>query len=857
MNKLWLITLINIALLSPNLYGQSLYEDSKRFKTSVLNLEKINNEKTSIKQKISIIQFWDSLYTELPLKDDSLVQIQVVNDIKGKISSTEEKQLLSKIEAEIPFDSLEILIKVDTFLQGLQAKVDTCQETLKTLQVNTYAPILASLNHYQKSSNKEIEITEWETFVNQIRLAYENNLEIKTILKSLVWEDLYYENQELIDSFNTNSKRLQKGPRSNILDHLNAGFAISPIDYLTIDKTLQDYSSPTLPEISVLKEAATKVNKNIDPGSINEVAILVGLFNFLLDRAGEEIVITFLERLLGENGIAQFSILFPSVVDAYANRDFTYSNSFLQRLRDAFYQDLQSLSLNLPSLLLNTEYFNIKSSDPVLFNFLQVYTMLGLAQQNRPIEEILPLTFRNLNEQYREDLKAFNLNFAKDLQSLPEFGALAISAQNVVDQTSSLNQLAREYRRNIQDDAFDLYTDYFSGNSNHEVTQRDSIHLENIIDEVLDTSNYNLFTAWRNAQSLGQENDSLPLFLLPSLLMGNFDLSLTRGWSTLETYDRYLRNPPESQVLRSTGLALAQKISKTAYPQSSLTNYIRSRIHKLHSLSDSLLRFQHIIDPQVKLNQAYREYLDNKAHLGTVLQICQDNLSQQNNTEKQILLSLEVLERILNDPLYYGKIAQDSLEEIRLGQKEIRDIERRLNELNQRFPKLNTSPIGPGPITSYFSSTRSQSPIEVLEEQIDLLDTALKNLHDKLLDLQIKTDSIKLKDASLKAITPMLQLSEVASHLFYCFRSASPAEGKDSLKWLTFNELETVLYDQNLRDIFLGFLAQQLRQSSVEGEISVPHLVNFIRQVIRDLGVLTKSTQPEKDEKISTSSQFF
>ncbi|MBK8491347.1 MAG: hypothetical protein IPL49_10780 [Saprospirales bacterium] len=144
-----------------------------------------------------------------------------------------------------------------------------------------------------------------------------------------------------------------------------------------------------------------------------------------------------MERFLTKE-VVQYQELFPTVVEQFNDPGQTYSNSFIERVRDAFYEDLQMLSVRLPSIILSEERFAALQEDPLIYNLLAVYSIVGMAQNEVPLEEILPITFRNLYENYYQTQKKVNFMVAEAPSDTPEYQELVQLTKACVDRIKEI-----------------------------------------------------------------------------------------------------------------------------------------------------------------------------------------------------------------------------------------------------------------------------------------------------------------------------------------------------------------------------------------------------------------------------------
>ncbi|MBK9014715.1 MAG: hypothetical protein IPM82_11905 [Saprospiraceae bacterium] len=161
---------------------------------------------------------------------------------------------------------------------------------------------------------------------------------------------------------------------------------------------MERYRTPVSPPMEAMRNASENSNSNIKGGILtSQAAIIEGIALFILDRAKDEVIINFLDRLVNDE-TPDFKKLFPNVVTEFAGTDFGFSNAFLGRLRQAFYEDIQTLSVRLPLLMLDDDYFAELQAEPIAYNLLVLYSMASLTQSGLSVEEAVPVTNRYLYE---------------------------------------------------------------------------------------------------------------------------------------------------------------------------------------------------------------------------------------------------------------------------------------------------------------------------------------------------------------------------------------------------------------------------------------------------------------------------
>lgn len=672
---------------------------------------------------------------------------------------------------------------------------------------------------------------------------------------------------------------LRSGSRGRIMEILHSDFALSPSEYLSVARTLQNYQNPPLPSVEGVKAAAASSNKNVQKGIVNEAAIIIGLFNFLLERGKEEVVIAYLDRLLGQNGIADLEFLFPTTVKAYAKRDFTYSESFIERLRDAFYEDLQLLSVRLPELLGNKYYYDLWKNDPVAFGFLQLYTMVGLAQQDVPISEIIPLTYRSLLEQYREEEKALNLRMVDSVRTFAEYQQLIPLSKEIIDQILKINRVLNDEESGIADRLEILQNTALGGSSRSMNSAEEPLTDEAAADEA-DAELDDLLNALDEEETPGEEveeeripdaqlatnmqmeggatkpNLALPfidgdyqnlntllsgggqkahsLDLIPGLLNGQLDPATIAGWSTLESYDRYLANPLTQTQMQAAGLELLRQINGKWYQDRSLIDILRAWQRDVVNYRLAAQEYEAALDPKKQFRLELEAFEKAKAALDNALQQTMNfrNVSLEESDRQYFRMSLQVLHNVMNDGFLPQGLIFDKQKKLIFQWEELREVEARLSSLNDKYGAKVTF-TGGNPVVQYFQSQMVYDPLQDLSRDINKLKRLLNSLDAQLQLLDNRV--LKGKHEALQNIAPFVQLTGVLSHLMYSFHS-----GKRGQEWLDNREVDVVLFDNSQRPIFLGLLEQQLNQSKIAGTFSSQGLTTLVRSTVNDLNLLRK-----------------
>ena len=439
------------------------------------------------------------------------------------------------------------------------------------------ATILAILYNYEAPLGQDSVINfNWKKFLSAYsdnpligEWVINDNFSLAPDTLSLEFNQLVWNKLEVI----------QSGPRQKMIDLLHAETTIKPSDYLSISKTLHEYTIPPVQNGKALQISAQGSNSNVSYNLVDAQAVVRGLFNFIIGRAQEEVVINFLEKLLNED-TPKLKELFPTVVERFDDTDFTYSNSFLERVRQAFYEDLQLLSVRLPELLLHPDYFHVLQEDPVVYNLLVVYSMIGMAQNGLPIDEILPVAHRFIYSRYADANKKINLHLAgksfdKDVEKKYEsftrhYDSLTSHTQMLVDSLRSIYRNLGRAQINLDLMVDDLQLEY-------DVT-------DSLVDAFYLKAPYDLEIL------LGSGSEyEFDLTLLPFMLKGKLDSAYVLTYNTIESYDKLFGIERNPKLWRAAGLDLVRDLNGNWYTDYTLDEIMRNWHRDLTAYHDAVV----------------------------------------------------------------------------------------------------------------------------------------------------------------------------------------------------------------------------------------------------------------------------
>ena len=239
-----------------------------------------------------------------------------------------------------------------TFSQSLQEDAQRLTAAIERLeqhplspndslkQITALADVMAILQHYDQLLDKEHQINQQ---FKQLPNLYAKN----PLLNSIIVDSLFNYPEALLMTAQSLAEvkldSIAKEPRQKVLDLLGARKAVSPAEYLSIRNTLKRYVTPSIPLSQPMELAATRSNRNITESIVNtEAAVIKGLFSIIIEGAKKEVITSYLEQML-QGDAPPIREIFPTVVEQFEHVEIAYSNSFIERIRQAFFEDLQLL----------------------------------------------------------------------------------------------------------------------------------------------------------------------------------------------------------------------------------------------------------------------------------------------------------------------------------------------------------------------------------------------------------------------------------------------------------------------------------------------------------------------------------
>ncbi len=175
----------------------------------------------------------------------------------------------------------------------------------------------------------------------------------------------------------------------------------------------------------------------------DQTSIIVGLSDFIAERAQEELNITFMDRFkrrLTTSEPNEFSVLFPNTYDLFLQFEIANYKKLLQNARPIFANDLQNLGLHLPNLLKLDKYKELLNYSTEVYNLALFYEVTRLIYNEQPIEDILVTSYQQMRRRSQDMNEIINLQLADTILQKKTF-ALADTTASRKGQISTLQKL--------------------------------------------------------------------------------------------------------------------------------------------------------------------------------------------------------------------------------------------------------------------------------------------------------------------------------------------------------------------------------------------------------------------------------
>ncbi|HHM20853.1 MAG TPA: hypothetical protein ENJ20_02415, partial [Bacteroidetes bacterium] len=261
-----------------------------------------------------------------------------------------------------------------------------------------------------------------EATLDSVYLKYKSNNYLRPLLHDFLYA---YDLNEVRDRMNFNYEwadsllraKVQQGYQwQNVLYH-NA--ALDPKEmalsngeayYQKLDTSA--FASPYLLQIAA--ESSNADYRNVR--GFDTQSFITGLSDFLVDRAQEELNISFMykfERFMEEH--PEMSTLFPRTMEVFLQFNVYNYKKLLQDARPAFANDLDHLGLSIPRLLDLPKYEKLLDHSAEVYNLALFYEISKMVYEQRPLEDILLQSYRSVARREQHLGEIVNLQLARKL----------------------------------------------------------------------------------------------------------------------------------------------------------------------------------------------------------------------------------------------------------------------------------------------------------------------------------------------------------------------------------------------------------------------------------------------------------
>lgn len=601
---------------------------------------------------------------------------------------------------------------------------------------------------------------------------------------------------------------LQTPGRRQISNLMHSGAPLSPVQYLSVQQSLQNSQIPPLQNSAAMRSAAENLQKPGPVTGLRTEVLLEGLFNFILERAQQEVTINFLDHLLN-NKLPQIGWLFPNVRERYSNPDISYSQSFLESLREAFFLDLSRLNLTLPELLLKDEYFGELQRDPVFYNLLTVYTIFGLTKSDVPLWEAVPLTHRNLYENFEAAGQKLNIRLADSASTTTEYLQVQDAAKAYVEQLQRVSAEILDIENQCENRIVNLQQ-----NREGPLPPRPTFPVNPLYD-------------YRVLTGRSDPNAVFHLGLLPQLLQGAIDDATLSRYNTLSSYDKFFAVPYSGREMRIAGLELARKLTDgTWYNDLTQADILKRWQADLAAYIGEIDRWQMSFDT-LNLAGQFQETDNQRGMVANVIDsTCGHWKASGDPADLQALVLLGAIAADFEDIIPEDLSYQDSVRMLGLRREKLLQIEKRLGAVEQRLAEKDKAAASDSPFQRYLKRDKAVRPIDKITGEIEKLRELSIPLRQAL--QQLDNTRAQNEHKAWLVSRPLLQVTELLSHVFYALQRP------DGKGLLTLGEMDEMLREPKLKTACLGLLQQRISRIKNVGVLSPEALAQFTRLTLQD-----------------------
>ncbi|MEN0046734.1 MAG: hypothetical protein AAF806_06745, partial [Bacteroidota bacterium] len=147
---------------------------------------------------------------------------------------------------------------------------------------------------------------------------------------------------------------------------------------------------PTASQNLQLSTAELESKRRRSAGGLDASTIVAGLSDFIVERAQDELNITFMDRMKESITIKypEFAILFPNTLTTLTNFEVKQYRSLLGFSRTSFLTDLDNMGITFPRLF-ELEKYKILADDPNVYNISLIYDIANKVYEDTSIDSVM------------------------------------------------------------------------------------------------------------------------------------------------------------------------------------------------------------------------------------------------------------------------------------------------------------------------------------------------------------------------------------------------------------------------------------------------------------------------------------
>ena len=324
-------------------------------------------------------------------------------------------------------------------------------------------------------------------------------------------------------------------------------------------------------QFSYISQQNDSQQKEFDP-ILDETAIIIGLSDFIIERAQEELNITFLQRFRNYlEANPEVKTLFPATVQLFEEFDLANYRLLLTNAKPAFKNDLENLGLGFSELLKLEDYARLKDS-PEVFNLALFFEVVNMTYHNISLDTVMLRTYQNVHfrDQYltREIADTLGLEFAQNLEPLNPFRdvvdgyskLLQNSADNLDSTTTALLKELNEIKTNLIPDLTQFEARRF--NNQLQALQEGASNLRSLVLYRLDLKTPDTITYYGKVSNLEEFGNSVDQYF-----SGEVSKARLLREANLGQYDDIFESFPQSQELISEGFFWGNQLIHSNFDQ--------------------------------------------------------------------------------------------------------------------------------------------------------------------------------------------------------------------------------------------------------------------------------------------------